>query len=138
MGDIPSTANMVSTIITRPAPSENLPANKDFNVDVQVANLHVGSFTNPDVTYYAAPQALKGGKIVGHTHVTIQTLGHNLTPGTPPDASKFVFFKGVNDAGDGRGGLTVTVPGGLPAGSYRVCTLSSASNHQPVMMPVAQ
>lgn len=34
--------------------------------------------------------------------------------------------------------MSATVTGGLPAGNYRVCTMSSASNHQPVLMPVAQ
>ena len=138
MGDIPSTANMVSTIITNPAPGENIAANQDFDVNIQVSNLQLGSFTNPDSTYYAAPQALQGGQIVGHTHITIQTLGNDLTPNRPPGADKFAFFKGVNDEGDGNGGLSATVKGGLPAGNYRVCTMSSASNHQPVLMPVAQ
>lgn len=138
MGDIPSTANMVSTIITNPAPGENLAANTDFNVNIQVENLQAGSFTNPDATYYAAPQALQGGQIVGHTHITIQTLGNNLSPNTPPNAAKFAFFKGINDVGNGNGGLSATVKGGLPAGNYRVCTMTSSSNHQPVLMPVAQ
>ena len=138
MGDIPATTNMVSTIITNPAPGQAIAANKDFNVNLQVANLNAGVFTNPTVTYYSAPQALKNGNIVGHVHVTIQTLGQNLAPATPPDATKFVFFKGIDDAGDGKGGLTAAVTGGLPAGSYRVCTMSSAANHQPVTMPIAQ
>jgi hypothetical protein len=30
------------------------------------------------------------------------------------------------------------VTGGLPAGNYRVCSMTSSSNHQPVLMPVAQ
>ena len=101
-------------------------------------NLAAGSFTNPDATYYAAPQQLKGGNIVGHTHVTVQDLGGTLTPSAAPDATKFAFFKGINDAGNGQGLLSATVTGGLPAGSYRVCTLAAASNHQPVLMPVAQ
>lgn len=50
----------------------------------------------------------------------------------------FVFFKGVNDQVDGKGGLSATVTGGLPEGMYRVCTMASGSNHQPVLMPVAQ
>lgn len=82
MGDIPSTSNMVSSIITSPAPGENLEANADFTVQVQTQGLAAGSFTNPDTTYYAAPQALSGGEIVGHTHVTIQTLGNSLSPTT--------------------------------------------------------
>jgi transcription initiation factor TFIID subunit 15 len=43
----------------------------------------------------------------------------------------------VNDA-EKDGKLSVAVTGGLPAGFYRVCTMSSASNHQAVLMPVAQ
>lgn len=140
MGDIPATTNMVSTIITNPGPGDDLPANQDFNVQFQVANLKAGVFTNPEETYYIAPQALdpQSNNIIGHVHVTIQTLGDNLAPQAAPDASTFVFFKGVDDDGDGKGGLQATVAGGLPAGNYRVCTMSAAANHQPVTMPVAQ
>lgn len=80
MGDIPSTQNMVSSIITSPTPGQDIAANTAFTIQVQVANLQAGSFTNPANTYYAAPQALQGGKIVGHTHVTVQDLGGSLTP----------------------------------------------------------
>ena len=138
MGDIPSSQNMISTIIINPGPGDTIAANQDFTVNVQIANLVAGSFTNPDSTYYAAPQALSGGKIVGHIHVTIQSLGNNIATTTPPDAGTFAFFKGINDAGDGNGGLNATVTGGLPAGVYRVCTMTSASNHQPVTMPVSR
>jgi transcription initiation factor TFIID subunit 15 len=136
MGDIPSSQNMISTIIINPGPGDTIAANQDFTVSIQVANLVAGSFTNPDSTYYAAPQALSGGNIVGHTHITIQSLGNNIATTTPPDAGTFAFFKGINDAGNGNGGLSAAVTGGLPAGVYRVCTMTSASNHQPVTMPV--
>ena len=136
MGDIPSSNNMISTIITSPQPGQDLAANQAFTVDLQVQNLVAGSFTNADTTYYAAPQALSNGNIVGHTHVTIQSLGNDLNTQTPPDPSTFAFFKGINDAGNGNGGLNASVASGLPAGFYRVCTLTSASNHQPVLMPV--
>ncbi|KAL7271827.1 Pathogenicity cluster 5 protein d [Rhizina undulata] len=139
MGDIPSTANMVSTIIVSPQPGQDIPANTDFNVEVQVANLQAGSFTNPDDTYYAAPQALaSNGQIIGHTHVTIQDMGGSMTPSQALPADVFAFFKGINNAGNGNGLLTAAVTGGLPAGVYRVCTMASSSNHQPVLMPVAQ
>ncbi|KAG4221241.1 hypothetical protein PC116_g30283 [Phytophthora cactorum] len=65
-------------------------------------------------------------------------MGDSLNPTQPLDASKFVFFKGINDAGDGNGLLSAKVDGGLPAGNYRVCTMFAAANHQPVIMPVAQ
>ncbi len=45
---------------------------------------------------------------------------------------------GVDNKGDGNGGLKATVTGGLPAGFFRVCTMSAAANHQCVTMPVAQ
>ena len=130
---------MVSSIITFPlSGSKTIESDVTFNITVQTQNLVAGSFTNAVATYYAAPQALSGGKVVGHTHVTVQDLGPNLNPKQPLDATQFAFFKGVNDAGDGQGGLTAVVTGGLPAGNYRVCTMTSSSNHQPVLMPVAQ
>jgi hypothetical protein len=135
MGDIPANTNMISTIITFPEPGQTIAADTDFKFTLQVSNLVAGSFTNPDLTYYAAPQALEGGNIVGHTHVTVQSLG-DINTQTPPDAQTFAFFKGINDAGNGQGGLSAAVAGGLPAGVYRVCTMTSASNHQPVLMPV--
>ncbi|KAI9739735.1 MAG: hypothetical protein M1834_006454 [Cirrosporium novae-zelandiae] len=139
MGDIPSTGSMVSTIITSPENNEDVDADSDFTVEMQVSNLAAGSFTNPDVTYYAAPQELDdSGSVIGHTHVTIQDMGDSLNPSSALDATQFAFFKGIDDAGDGNGGLSVDVTGGLPTGNYRVCTMSSSSNHQPVLMPIAQ
>ncbi len=129
---------MVSAVIVNPPFGETVEPNTDFDIEVQTANLVAGVFTNPDNTYYAAPQQLQGGQVVGHAHVVVQDLGGSLTPNTPPDASQFAFFKGINDAGNGNGLLSATVDGGLPEGSYRICTMNSAANHQPVLMPVAQ
>lgn len=155
MGDIPATTNMVSTVITNPT-SGCITANTDFDVTLQIANLNAGIFTNPTVTYYTAPQALQNGNIIGHVHVrllshasitihqlnplqvTIQALGNDLFPTVPLRADQFAFFKGIDDKGDGAGGLKAAVTGGLPPGNYRLCTMSAAANHQPVTMPVAQ
>ncbi len=139
MGDIPAKSSMVSSIITFPlAGSASIQSDTTFNISVQTSNLVAGSFTNADATYYAAPQALSGGKVVGHIHVTVQDLGSSLNPTTALDPTQFAFFKGINDAGNGNGLLQAVVTEGLPAGHYRVCTMASASNHQPVLMPVAQ
>src|SRR6187402_2932547 len=139
MGKIPSTNNMISAIIVSPKPGEDLAAEETFTISVQTTGLTAGSFTNAQSTYYSAPQDLDGGgKIIGHTHLTVQDLGSSLQPNQAPDPVAFVFFKGVNDAGNGNGLLSATVTGGLPAGNYRVCSMTSASNHQPVLMPVAQ
>ena len=138
MGDIPAQVNMVSSIVTFPGPSQDIPANEDFEITVQIENLQAGTFTNPDNTYYTSPQQVnEAGLIIGHTHITVQDLNGDINTQTPPDPVNFAFFKGVNDAGDGNGGLAAAVDGGLPPGSYRVCTMVAASNHQPVIMPVS-
>ncbi|TQS33895.1 hypothetical protein Golomagni_05747 [Golovinomyces magnicellulatus] len=138
MGDIPSNTNMVASIITFPKTGgDPIKPNQSFDITVKVKNLVAGSFTNPDTTYYAAPQQLVGGQINGHTHLTVQTMS-SMNPDEPLDTAQFAFFKGINDKGSGDGTLKATVTGGLPAGFYRCCTLSSASNHQPVLLPVAQ
>jgi len=138
MGRLPAKSNMISSIITHPQPGDRLPAKSTFNITIQTHHLRAGFLVNPSVSYYTAPQQLdENGDIIGHCHVTIQDIG-SLKTGTPPDPTKFVFFKGVDDPGNGKGLLQAEVTGGLPAGFYRVCTMISARNHQPVTMPVAQ
>jgi hypothetical protein len=139
MGKIPASTNMISAIILNPKPGDKVAANQDFTVTVQTQHLAAGFFTNPTTTYYTAPQDLNAnGDIIGHCHITLQTLGTSLAPTTPPDPTTFAFFKGIDDAGNGQGQLSATVTGGLAPGFYRVCTMISAQNHQPVNMPIAQ
>ena len=124
-------------MITNPKLGSKIPADTTFNISVQTAHLKAGNFVNPTTNYYTAPQDLDNGDIIGHCHVTVQDIG-SLDSTTPPDPSKFAFFKGIDDAGNGRGLLQAVVEGGLPPGVYRVCTMIAAQNHQPVAMPVAQ
>jgi len=139
MGDIPAKTKMASSVIINPPTGgKAIQAGVTFNITVQVANMLLGSFTDADTTYYNGPQFLSGGIPVGHTHVTVQDMGSSLNPQQALDATQFAFFKGINDAGNGQGLLNAVVTDGLPAGNYRVCTMTSASNHQPVVMPVAQ
>ncbi|EGO52371.1 hypothetical protein NEUTE1DRAFT_125873 [Neurospora tetrasperma FGSC 2508] len=139
MGKIPSTDRMISAVILNPKNNDNIQASKTFTIQVKLNNIALGSFTNATSTYYSAPQDVDGsGRVIGHTHVTVQNTGNTLNPTEPLDARQFAFFKGINDAGNGAGTLSTDVTGGLPAGNYRICTMTSASNHQPVLMPVAQ
>ncbi|KFH46497.1 hypothetical protein ACRE_026130 [Hapsidospora chrysogenum ATCC 11550] len=120
MGKIPSTDRMVSAVITNPQNGDDIPANQDFSIDVQMINFSPGTFTNAQTTYYSAPQDLDGGgNIIGHTHVTVQDTGDDLNPTQPLDPTVFAFFKGINDPGNGQGLLSADVEGGLPAGNYR-------------------
>lgn len=137
MGDLPSTSNMISTVITYPQHGDILTADEDFTVKIATKNLHTGAFTNPFGTFYSAPQQLDDdGLVIGHAHLTVQSIG-DMKSTTPPDPEEFAWFAGLNKKAE-DGVLSANVDGGLPAGVYRLCTLVAAANHQPVLMPVAQ
>jgi hypothetical protein len=112
-------------------------ANQNFTIKLAIQNLETGNFVNPNSNYFAAPQQLNAqGQIIGHSHVVVEPL-QSLTQTTPLDPKKFSFFKGLNAAAQG-GVLEATVAGGLPPGTYKVSTINTAANHQPVLVPVAQ
>lgn len=99
--------------------------------------MQTGAFTNAANTYYAAPQQLNNaGQIIGHNHVVIEEIP-SLDSTQPTNPRVFAFFKGLNNAA-ANGQLTADVTNGLPAGTYRLSSISSAANHQSVVMPVAQ
>lgn len=102
-----------------------------------VKNLVTGNFVNAASNYYSAPQQVDdSGNVVGHTHIVIETLD-SLTQTTVTDPTKFAFFKGVDGAAV-NGEVNVAVTGGLPAGVYRMASINSAANHQPVLVAIAQ
>ncbi|CAG8479177.1 8042_t:CDS:1 [Paraglomus brasilianum] len=136
LGEIPIAAKMPSTIILFPENASTLPANKSFTIKLVITNLKTGFFDNATSQYYLFSQQLDSdGIIIGHTHVTVQKLD---SIDTPPDAQIFAFFKGLNQPADANGLLTQDVADGLPAGLYRLCTMSASFAHTPVIMPVAQ
>lgn len=139
IGDIPSFDNMPSAKFLFPPNNDaTIKANAAFTVKMNIQKMQTGVFVNAQKNYFAAPQQLNGqGQIIGHTHVTIETLPDGVTQTTPLDSRDFVFFKGINDAAAG-GVASAAVDDGLPAGAYRVCSINSSSNHQPVIVPVAQ
>lgn len=56
---------------------------------------------------------------------------------TVSDPTTFAFFKGLNTAAV-NGVLSATVTGGLPPGTYKMSSINTAANHQPVLVAVAQ
>jgi len=137
MGSIPSTDNMPSAKFQVPKNGDSLPENTPFTITMAVANFQTGAFVNAQENYFAAPQQLNsGGQIVGHSHVVVEQLSA-LDQTTPTDPRKFAFFKGLNDAAV-NGVLTADVTASLPAGFYKVSSINTAANHQPVLVPIAQ
>ncbi|GAW04996.1 hypothetical protein LENED_006826 [Lentinula edodes] len=118
IGTIPSVQNMPSAKFASPANGDTIAANTEFTITMNINNL-----------------ALAQGQIIGHTHVVIEALS-DLAQTTPTNPQQFAFFKGVNTCLNGA--VTADVTSGVPAGAYRLCSINSSSNHQPVIVPIAQ
>jgi hypothetical protein len=139
-GLIPDVNNMVSTLITDPAPSATVNGAQGFTVTFTTINLMAGVSVNLQNQYLLSPQTLAGnGKIEGFQQVTIQPLANQARA---PQASVTSFYSAVTTASDGNGRTTFTV--NVPAGGvgtrglHRICTMAAAAGGQPVVMPVAQ
>jgi len=138
IGVIPSTANIPSSKFANPPNGATIAANTAFNVTLNTANIALGNFVNAEQNYFAAPQQVgSDGRIVGHTHIVIETLSA-LDQTTVTDPTKFFFFKGVDTAADANGAVSVAVTAGVVPGVYRMCTITSSANHQPVIVAIAQ
>ncbi|KAF9478721.1 hypothetical protein BDN70DRAFT_895519 [Pholiota conissans] len=137
MGAIPSVDNMPSAKFTIPKNGDTLAANTPFTITMAVANFETGNFVNAQENYFAAPQQLNGqGQIIGHSHIVVESLT-SLDQTTPTNPKVFAYFKGLNAAAV-NGLLTADVTAGLPAGFYKVSSINTAANHQPVLVPIAQ
>ncbi|KAI0729723.1 hypothetical protein C8Q72DRAFT_298248 [Fomitopsis betulina] len=137
MGMIAATTAMPSAKFVFPKNLDTVQANTNFTVQLAIQNINTGFFVNPNTNFFAAPQALGSNNLVnGHSHVVIEAID-SLTSTSPTDPTKFNFFKGLNDVAE-NGILSTVVAGGLPAGTYKISTINSAANHQPVLVAVAQ
>ncbi|RHZ54974.1 hypothetical protein Glove_421g9 [Diversispora epigaea] len=133
LGDLPSASKMVSSVIVSPENGAKVPANKNFTIRVEIANLQTGFFSDPETDYYDVPQTVnKNGIIQGHIHIVAQKLiGKGI-----PNPAIFEFFEGLNGVADDEGGLETETK--LGPGLYRLCSMASSEGHQPVVMPIAK
>ena len=138
MGMVVSKEKQPAIRIQKPKNGDTVEANKNFTFTLLAQNMALGSFTNATGTYFSAPRQLDDNGIYkGHSHCVIQQT-QSLTSTETLDPTKFAFFQGMNAAPESDGTLSITVTGGLPPGTYRVCTITTASNHQQLDGPVAQ
>jgi hypothetical protein len=137
IGLIPSVDNMPSSKFVSPPNFGTIRANTPFTVEMNIQKMQTGFFVNAQKNYFAAPQVLNGaGQIQGHSHVVIEKIT-SLQQTQPTDPRVFAFFKGLNAAANG-GKLTAEVTSGLPVGVYRLGSINTSTNHQPLIVPVAQ
>ena len=138
MGVIPSSDNMPSAKFIFPSNGDSsIFEDAPFTIRMAIQNFESGNFVNADANYFAAPQTVNAnGQIIGHSHVVIESLS-SLNQTTPTNPKNFTFFQGLNAAAV-NGVLTADVTKGLPAGFYKLSSINTAANHQPVLVPVAQ
>lgn len=128
---------MPSSKFTNPKNFQDIPANQAFTITMAIQNMETGNFVNAQQNYFSAPQQLNAqGQIRGHSHVVVELLSA-IDQTTPTNPSKFAFFKGLNAPASG-GILSADVTNGLPAGVYKLSSINTAANHQPVIVPIAQ
>ncbi|KAF9491932.1 hypothetical protein BDN71DRAFT_1592014 [Pleurotus eryngii] len=134
MGVLPAGTKTPSSKFTFPNNGDNLPAQTSFTISLAVLNFQTGSLANPQKSFLAAPQQVNAqGLIIGHAKVVIEVLtGFDQT--TPTDPTKFTFFHHISSQAIG-GILTADVSKGLPDGYYRLTSILSATNSQPVLLP---
>jgi len=138
MGVLAPSTNMPSSKFIKPKNLDAIKADTTFQIKMAIRHLEAGHFTNPNTTYYGAPQRLNSGNdIIGHPHFVIEKLS-SVSSTDLPDPSKFVFFMGVNTAADREGNVSVNMTNGLPAGTYKLSSINSSANHAPVVVAVAQ
>ncbi|EJD04997.1 uncharacterized protein FOMMEDRAFT_154160 [Fomitiporia mediterranea MF3/22] len=137
MGVIAATTNMPSSKFQFPKNGDTIKADQTFTVQMAVSNLETGNLVNENTNFYAAPQQVNAqGNIIGHSRIAIEQLD-SLNQTTPTDPNKFAFFKGIS-APAVNGVLSADITEGLPAGFYRLASVNSAANLQPVLVAVAQ
>jgi hypothetical protein len=137
MGIIPATTNMPSSKFVFPTNFGTVPANTQFTIQMAIAGMETGFFVNAQENYFAAPQFTNAqGQVQGHSHVVVQLID-SLQQTTPADPKVFAFFKGLNAKAE-NGILSASVDKGLPAGVYKLASINTAANHQPILVPVAQ
>jgi len=137
IGIIPSVNNIPSTKFLFPPNFAAITKSQTFTVKFAINHLDTGWFTNAQETYMSSPTEINAdGDVIGHSHVVIQQLtGFGQT--TPTDPKTFAFFKAVNTAAV-DGVMSIDVTNGLPVGFYRIATINTGSNHQPIAIPIAQ
>lgn len=137
MGRLLARDKMPSSKFKYPKNGSLLIANTTFTVQLTVRNFETGLYSNAETNFFSAPQTTNAdGFLRGHSHIVIEKVA-SYTSEEPLDPSVFTFFKAMNAEADNNV-LSVTVTNGLQPGVYRLASISTAINHQPVLIGVAQ
>ncbi|KAJ8082692.1 hypothetical protein PM082_008548 [Marasmius tenuissimus] len=135
MGIIPSTDRIPSLKFQFPLNGAVLAINKPFTVLLGINNLATENLVNRRTNYLAAPQQVDpNGLVLGHAAIVIEQLDTlNQTATTNP--RQFIYFKTVVEKLH-SGYLGFDVPGNLPAGSYRLSSVTTDANYHSIVVPL--
>jgi hypothetical protein len=137
MGVLAAQSNIPSSKFQFPLNFDtSLKANQPFTVQIIVQHLSTGNAANAQLSYLAAPQQVdSNGDVIGHLKIVIEPID-SFTSTSPTDPTRFSLVAGINDhAVNGMIKYSVT---GLPEGFYRMSTMNTATNGQPVLVNVHQ
>lgn len=138
MGVILGTDRLPAAKFIEPRNLGVVKANQNFTISLKIKNLSTGFFVNPQTKYFGAPSDTNNdGFLLAHSHVAVDKIS-SIDSVDVGDALNFAFFKGLNGKADENGVLSTVVAGGLDVGDYRVCSINTAANHQPILGSVAQ
>ncbi|KAJ7087546.1 hypothetical protein B0H15DRAFT_297476 [Mycena belliarum] len=136
MGVLPSSAHMPTSKFTYPRNGEILAPDSPMTIGLAVTNLAMGNSADLTTSFLAAPQQLDAnGNIRGRAFIVVEQLSASMF--APTDPKLFKLFTGVNALPDSTGVVTTTISG-LSTGFYRVSSIITATNGQPVLLPVLQ
>ncbi|KAG9314687.1 hypothetical protein JVU11DRAFT_5493 [Chiua virens] len=122
MGAIPSASNMPSVKFVAPTNLAVIPVEHHISNYISCQELCDGLVRQPI-------------QKLGHSHIIIEAL-ESLNQTTPTDPTQFAFYLGLDDKADAKGYLYANVTSGLPEGTYKMSTIMTAANHQPLALPV--
>ncbi|KAF9269772.1 hypothetical protein L218DRAFT_850904, partial [Marasmius fiardii PR-910] len=137
IGAIPSVDHIPSVKFQFPTNGAVIRKDEPFTIELAVNKIATGNSVNSQTNFLAAPLQLdSNGLIIGRTAIVIEQLD-SLEQITPTDPSRFALYSGFA-TGAANGVQTTNVTQGLSEGFYRVSSIMTGANDQPIVAPVLQ
>ncbi|KAL0069329.1 hypothetical protein AAF712_003694 [Marasmius tenuissimus] len=137
MGIIPSINHIPSLKFQSPLNGAVLAINEAFLIRLGVKNLATGNFASSRTNFLSAPQQVdSNGLVLGHTAIVIEKL-ETLNQTVPTNPTRFDLYNATLELfTDGFHGFNVSK--GLPAGFYRLSSVTTDANHHLIVAPLLQ
>jgi len=137
IGVIPASTKVPSLRFQSPVNQQTVRTRQPITFQIKVSNFEPGNQVNLDTNYLTAPQTLNGaGLIKGFVTVACDART-SFQDTTPPRIEAPAAFQ-ASGARAQNGVVSLTIGGGLPAGTYRCTVTPYSTNGSPLITPKAQ